>query len=58
MICLLAYVQNIFFHSFYTFEVVTHFIAAESFLNEYLQERKTIEKKKDFILTETHWNSF
>ena len=33
---LLTYVQNIFFHNFYTFEVKTHFLAEESFLNKYL----------------------
>ena len=27
---------NIFFHSFYTFEVMTHFVVEESFLNNYL----------------------
>ena len=31
-----TYVLNIFFHSFYTFEVMTHFAAEESFLNKYL----------------------
>ena len=31
-----TYVRNIFFHSFYTFEVMTHFVAEEKFLNKYL----------------------
>ena len=31
-----TYVGNIFFHSFYTFEVMTHFVAEENFLNKYL----------------------
>ena len=31
-----TYLRNIFFHSFYTFEVVTHFVAEESLLNKYL----------------------
>ena len=31
-----TYLRNILFHSFYTFEVVTHFVAQESFLNKYL----------------------
>ena len=31
-----TYIQNIFFHSFYTVEVMTHFLAKESFLNKYL----------------------
>ena len=31
-----TYLRNIFFHSFYTFEVMTHFVAEESFLNKYL----------------------
>ena len=30
------YVRNIFFRSFYTFEVTTNFVAEESFLNKYL----------------------
>ena len=28
--------QRKLFHSFYTFQVVTHFVAEESFLNKYL----------------------
>ena len=31
-----TYWKNIFFHSFYTFEVMTHFVAEESFLNKHL----------------------
>ena len=31
-----TYERNIFFHSFYTFEVMIHFVAEESFLNTYL----------------------
>ena len=31
-----TYVPNIFLHSFYTYEVMTHFVAEESFLNKYL----------------------
>ena len=31
-----TYVGNMFFHSFYTFEVMTHFVAEESFLNKHL----------------------
>ena len=31
-----TYVRNIFFHSFYIFEVMTHFAAEESFVNKYL----------------------
>ena len=31
-----TYVRSIFFHSFYTFEVMTHFVAEEKFLNKYL----------------------
>ena len=31
-----TYVTNIFFHSFYIFEVMTYFVAEVSFLNKYL----------------------
>ena len=31
-----TYMRNIFFHSFYSFEVMTHFVAAEKFLNKYM----------------------
>ena len=31
-----TYLKNIFFHSFYTFEVMTHFVAEKTFLNKYL----------------------
>ena len=31
-----TYSWTIFFHSFYTFEIMTHFVADESFLNKYL----------------------
>ena len=31
-----TYVQNILFHSFYTFEVMRYFAVEESFLNKYL----------------------
>ena len=31
-----TYVRNILIHSFSTFEVMTHFVAEESFLNKYL----------------------
>ena len=31
-----TYVRNIFFHSFYTFEVIAHFVAEESFPIKYL----------------------
>ena len=31
-----TYLKNIFFYSFYTFEVMTHFVAEESFLDKYL----------------------
>ena len=31
-----TYARNIFFHSFYNFEVMTHLVADESFLNKYL----------------------
>ena len=30
-----TYVRNILIHSFSTFEVMTHFVAEESFLNKY-----------------------
>ena len=31
-----TYARDIFFHSFCTFQVMTHFVAEESFLNKYL----------------------
>ena len=31
-----SYVRNIFFHSFYIFEVLTHILAEEIFLNKFL----------------------
>ena len=31
-----TYLRNIFFHNFYTFEVMIHFVAEESFHNNYL----------------------
>ena len=34
-----TYVRNVFFHSFYTFDVITHFIPEESFLNKHLTIR-------------------
>ena len=31
-----TYLQDVFFHSFYTFEATTNFVAEESFVNKYL----------------------
>ena len=53
-----TYVRSIFFHSFYTFEVMAYFVAEESFLNKHLASLLNVTPRIWLFQPSFLWSAF